>query len=148
MPGSVLIILVAGNLIGLALLHLLWAGARWGLGTYWPGRDMDSLMDLAGGRSPSGRNPHEAETALVALLLLTGAMLLLGQGGLLPLEGAFVSWGAWAIAVALLLRGTLGFFDTAIRKYYRGLPYERLNRICYTPYALLLGLAALTGLLL
>ncbi|MFC4639402.1 DUF3995 domain-containing protein [Deinococcus hohokamensis] len=130
--------LVGLVLMGLALLHV-----AWGLGVVWPGRNPQDLAGKVVGSTEVGRMPLSFACFAVAAGLSGAAVSLallphLGDGWpLLRVMG-------FAVAAVFLLRGLLGYILPRLTR--TGLPFDRLNRLIYSP--LCLALAGLTLLAL
>jgi hypothetical protein len=135
-----LAIVLAAVLAALSLLHL-----SWGFGVYWPGTDSISLAETVGGVAP-GRRMHPTWMCVaVALAIAAGAAVILvfsaGSHGD-PWRG--LSTAAYLALLGVFLgRGLAGFVPVIWRRT-EGTPFQRLNRLYYSPLCLLIagGMAA------
>jgi hypothetical protein len=127
--------LAAAVLCSLAALHVYWAGGgRWGSDVAVPKRGAQPLF-----------SPGPAATLIVAVLLFTAALVLLGRVGLwgswMPLW-IFVA-GSWTLAVVFAARVVGDLRWVGLFKQVRGTPFAWWDTWLYVPLAGLLALAAL-----
>ncbi|MBI1187416.1 MAG: DUF3995 domain-containing protein [Alphaproteobacteria bacterium] len=129
-------------LLTLAALHLYW-----GLGGRWPGRDEESLVAMVVGRTRSGRMPSLQASALVAFGLAFGAWLVAADRGGLSLGAPFslVNAGYFLMALVFAVRGMITYAFPAVFAYAKGTPFERLNRLYYSPLCLFIAFGLLTA---
>ncbi len=128
-------ILAAAVLFGLGAFHVYWAaGGGWGTGASIPERDGAPLFA-----------PGPAITLLVAALLGSAALVLLGRVGVwgdaLP-RWPFVA-GAWTIAAVFGGRVVGDFKWFGIFKRVTGTPFACWDTWLYVPLCALLAMAAL-----
>lgn len=126
-----------------AVIFVVLAGvhAYWAVGGLWPGTDTDSLHRTVVGGAPGRYAPGPTATWMVAAILLTAALTVLGGAGLLPVPvpRPWLRTSALVGAALLLLRGLQGFVDTRMRPGTAGGPFARLNVWLYSPLCLLLA---------
>jgi hypothetical protein len=133
--GSVLLlaIVAATVLAALSTLHLYWAsGGRWGHAGALPERH----------GQPAFR-PGAAATLLVAALLATASVLVLGRVGLGPAAplSRLTHTGTWIIAATFLLRGLGDFRLMGVFRRVRDTRFAWWDRHLYTPLSMGLGIA-------
>lgn len=127
-----LAVLIAAVLALLSALHLYWAlGGRWGHAAAVP--------ELDGERS---FHPGAAATVLVAGLLATAGMVVLGRVGLGPAAGfrVLTRVGAWLVAAVFLLRAVGDFRLMGVFRRVGETRFAWWDRHLYTPLSLMLGL--------
>ncbi len=127
--------LAAAVMLGLAALHLYWAGGgRFGSDVAIPRRDGRALFV-----------PGPAGTLMVAMLLGAAALVLLGRLGLwgrgLP-RWPFAA-GAWTIVMVFAARVVGDFRWFGLFKRMTGTPFAWWDTWLYVPLCALLALAAL-----
>jgi Protein of unknown function (DUF3995) len=128
-----LAVLIATVLAALSTLHLCWAvGGRWGHAAALPERD----------GQPAFR-PGAIGTLLVAALLATASVLVLGRVGLGPAARLtrLTGVGAWIIAAAFVLRGLGDFRLIGVFRRVRDTRFAWWDQHLYTPLSIALGLA-------
>lgn len=128
-----LALLVAPVLGALSVLHLYWGlGGRWGHSAALPERD----------HAPAFQ-PGAASTLLVAALLATAALVVLGRVGFGPLAGfdRLTRIAAWTVALTFFLRAVGDFRLLGLFRRVRDTRFARLDRVLYTPTSLALGIA-------
>jgi len=122
-----LTLVLTALLVALALLHILWA-----IGFWWPIRDERRLVAAVIGIRNAHRMPGPIPCALVAVLLLAGAMCLWLPPGTLRQTALLVA------ATVCLIRGFVPW-----RPLWRSLtptePFATLDRRVYGPLSLLLA---------
>jgi Protein of unknown function (DUF3995) len=127
-----LAVLIATVLAALSTLHLYWAvGGRWG--------HVAALPEHHG--QPVFR-PGALGTLLVAALLATASVLVLGRVGLGAAArlSRLTHVGAWIIAVVFLLRGLGDFRFIGVFRSVRDTRFAWWDRHLYTPLSIVLGL--------
>lgn len=127
-----LAILIVAVLAVLSALHLYWAlGGQWG--------HAPAVPELEG--RPSFR-PGTAATLLVAALLATAGVLVLGRVGLGPAAGfhRLTRVGVWLVAAAFLLRAMGDFRLVGLFRRIGETRFAWWDRHLYTPLSLLLGI--------
>jgi hypothetical protein len=140
MSGMALALIII--LLTLAALHLYW-----GLGGRWPGRDESELVATVIGRTKSGKMPSLAVAGAVAGALALGAWCVAAdRGGLnfgvpLPLVNA----GYFLMALVFAVRGVITYAFPAVFAYAKGTPFERLNRLYYSPLCLFIAFGLVTA---
>ena len=134
MPGP-LALGLAGLLTAIAALHLAWA-----FGLRWPAPKDGSLAAYVSG---SRRDPGRGVTITVASAILSGAAVIVAFSSPLA-PRAMAPWG-WLLALpyagltaVFLLRGAAGYVP-AVWRYAERTPFQRLNRLYYSPLCLLIG---------
>ncbi|HEX3197186.1 MAG TPA: DUF3995 domain-containing protein [Propionibacteriaceae bacterium] len=128
-----LAVLVATVLAALSILHLYWVvGGRWGHAAALPERNGQPMF-----------RPGAIATLLVAALLTTASVLVLGRVGLGPAAqlSPLTHIGAWIIAVTFLLRGVGDFRLIGLFRRVRDTRFAWWDRHLYTPLSIGLGLA-------
>ena len=133
--SSVFGISTAGVLFALGLLHVYWAGGgRWGTDVTVPKQDGKPLFQ-----------PPSAGTLLVAILLFSAGLVVLGRLGLwgtaLP-RWVFVA-GTWTLVAVFLGRVVGDFRWFGVFKRTRGTPFARWDTRLFVPLCLLLALGCL-----
>jgi hypothetical protein len=126
-----LAVLIATVLAALSILHLYWAvGGRWGHAAALPERH----------GQPAFR-PGAIATLLVAALLATASVLVLGRVGLGPAArlSRLTHVGVWIIAAAFLLRGLGDFRLIGVFRSVRDTRFAWWDRHVYTPLSIVLG---------
>jgi hypothetical protein len=116
----------------LSTLHLYWAaGGRWGHAAALPERHGQPAFQ-----------PGPLATLLVAALLATGSVLMLGRVGLGPAArlSRITHVGAWLIAAVFLLRGVGDFRLVGMFRSVRDTRFAWWDRYVYTPLSIVLGL--------
>jgi len=127
--------LAAAVMLGLAALHLYWAGGgRFGSDVAIPRRDGRPLFV-----------PWPAGTVIVAMLLGAAALVLLGRLGLWGrgLPRWLFAAGAWTIVVVFAARVVGDFRWFGIFKRMTGTPFAWWDTWLYVPLCGLLALAAM-----
>lgn len=136
---------IAASLVATVLIAIAWLHVHWGVGGVWPARNAEVLLEAVVGERATGRArrsmPGVAACFAVAALLLVAGMLPLLARDLLPvrLPASVTAAALWIAAGVLLLRGVGGFFERRLRPGIVGLPYDRLNRVFYSPLCLVLA---------
>jgi hypothetical protein len=133
---------IAGVLLGLiSLIHIYWA-----VGGHWPGNSTQNLTETVVGVARDQGMPGPAACLLVAACLAVAAVLPAIHVGLIPIEVPEIALtvGLWGLVGVFALRGLGGLFERHFRPSIIGLPYDRLNRVLYSPLSLVL--AALVSL--
>ncbi len=125
-------------LLFLAGLHIYW-----GRGGYWPAKSESGLLATVVGTSPTGRMPGAMACFAVTAFLAFAAAIPLAAQGLFPLPGAHIA--LYTLAGVFALRGVGGYFDRFLRPETVGLPYDRLNRVVYSPLCLVLAALLVVG---
>lgn len=128
-------ILTAGVLFSLSLLHVYWAaGGRWGTGVTIPIQDGRPLFE-----------PSPAGTLLVAFLLLSAGLVVLGRVGLwgsvLP-RWLFVA-GSWTLVAVFIGRVVGDFKWFGIFKPASESAFAWWDSWLYVPLCFLLALGCL-----
>jgi len=122
-------------LFALGLLHVYWAaGGRWGTDVTIPKRDGQPLFD-----------PPPAATLLVAFLLFSAGLVLLGR---LALWGiALPRWvciaGTWTLVAVFLGRVVGDFKWCGVFKRMRGTDFAWWDTCVYVPLCLFLAVGCL-----
>jgi hypothetical protein len=127
--------LAAAVMLGLAALHLCWAGGgRFGSDAAIPTRDGQPLFV-----------PGPAGTVMVAMLLGAAALVLLGRLGLWGrgLPRWLFTAGTWTIVIVFAARVVGDFRWFGIFKRMTGTPFAQWDSRLYVPLCALLALAAL-----
>ncbi|WP_438013636.1 DUF3995 domain-containing protein [Sorangium sp. So ce315] len=138
--GDVLAWASSAVLAALAAVHVYW-----GLGGGWPGDARHEKVEVVVGLPKGSPFPSLSQCLLVAFLLASSAALVLAQRyGRDVLPASALRGGVWAVVLVLGARGVGGFFDARLRPATRALPYDRLNRLVYSPLSLALA-AAVAG---
>lgn len=126
-------------LFALAGIHIYWAA-----GGFWPGDNLDSLMDTIYGYTPEGGFPALWLTALVIIGLLAAPFLVVYSNR--PFQSHALSIlmkiGGWGVIAVFTLRGIVGFFMGSIEPQIAGSDFEYLNRMIYSPLCLLIAAMA------
>jgi hypothetical protein len=125
----------AGVLLALALLHVYWAtGGTWGIDVTIPKRDGKPLFE-----------PPTAATLLVAFLLFSAGLVVLGRLGLwgsaLP-RWLFVA-GIWTLVAVFLARVVGDFAWFGVFKRMQGTPFAWWDTWLYVPLCGLIALGCL-----
>lgn len=127
-------VLVAAVLVVLSGMHVYWAfGGRWGHEATMPKREGRPAFQ-----------PGVVATLLVAGLLATAAVVLLGRVGLgpaAPMRG-LTQIGAWTIAAVFLLRGVGDFRLIGLFRRVHDTRFAWWDRRLYTPLSFALGMSA------
>jgi|GEM_PF-219399 len=142
MWAEVLSVSNAAVLGSLAIIHLYWA-----VGGFWPGTDRVSLKAkvLGGPATSPSPNPAACMAVVAALIFACGISLQLGMVWVwLPPGLARLS--AWAITLALFLRGSLGFVMARFPFWRSSTEFNRLNQRVYSPLCLMLAIGFVVGL--
>jgi hypothetical protein len=127
--------LAAAVMLGLAALHLYWAGGgRFGSAVAIPRRDGQPLFV-----------PGPVATLTVAMLLGAGAMVLFGRLGMWGhwLPRWLFAAGAWTIVIVFAARVVGDFRWFGLFKRMTGTPFAWWDNRLYVPLCALLALAAL-----
>ena len=124
-----------GLLFALGILHIYWAaGGRWGTDVTIPKHDGEPLFQ-----------PPPAGTLLVATLLFSAGLVVLGRLGLwgaaLP-RWAFVV-GTWTLVAVFLGRIVGDFRWFGVFKRMRGTAFARWDTWLFVPLCLLLAVGCL-----
>ncbi len=128
--------LVAGVLIVIAVLHILW-----GLNIWWPIRSEAALAKAVVGAKGITKMPPPAASFAVAIALLAGAWWALALGGVVTtwiFSDSLVTLGGYALVAVFVLRGIAGYTAFWARQCPEQ-PFHRLDRLYYSPLCLLLG---------
>ena len=133
MTGLAIALVAAFDL--LCVMHLYWA-AGGSAGT------LRALPERADG-TPVFR-PGPGSTLVVAALLAVAGLLVAQRAGILPgpFPPTLVRVGCWGVSGALLLRAVGEFRYVGFFKRVRGTAFARMDTLCYSPLALLLGAGA------
>jgi len=130
---------IAITLTIVAVVHAAWAA-----GAVWPGTDEASLSKTVVGTPGATKMPPRSLTGVVAALIFLAALWPLFWRGLLPyphiVPQTLVWLGMWVLALVFLGRGVAGYLPAMARTEQ---PFARLNRFCFSPLCLLLGLGFL-----
>lgn len=136
---DVVAIAIALILTLVALVHTAWA-----FGMVWPGTDEASLSRTVVGTPGATAMPPRSLTAVVATLIFLAALWPLFWRGLVPYPHAVpqtLIWlGMWALALVFLGRGLGGYLPAMMNTEQ---PFTKLNRLCYSPLCIVLGLGFL-----
>jgi len=123
-------------LLTLAALHLYW-----GFGGKWPGRDEQSLIGMVIGRTKTGRMPSLQSCALVASALLFGAWIIAADRGgyRFGVSLTLINAAYFLMALVFAVRGVVTYALPGVFAYAKGTPFERLNRLYYSPLCLFIA---------
>jgi len=133
--GAAVTLLLGGVILAIAALHLSWA-----FGSDWPA----PKGELAVYVTPGVRRPGAALTVAVAAAIALAGSIVLAFRVALPFPWSMVSAAAYfGVLLVFLIRGLAGYFPALWRRS-QGRPFNRLNRIFYSPLCLMIagGLAA------
>ncbi|MET9951759.1 DUF3995 domain-containing protein [Streptomyces sp. NPDC006339] len=124
-------LLLAAALLGVGVLHVLWA-----VGVSWPATSQE---DLARNATPDAAEIPRLLTALVAALSAGAAYVALAAhwDGLRLAPDWLYRVGIWGLVVVMALRGLVEPFASAGKGNGR---YNRLNRRVYAPFCVVLAL--------
>ncbi len=128
-------------LAGIGIMH-----AAWAMGSPWPARDFDALVEhILGPFSKDGSPPPPAPTWAIAGLLWAAALTLLGRLGLWGdwLPRWTFRWASWTLSGVLTTRAVVGFALSAFSPRVRTSTFGRWNALLYSPLCLALALASL-----
>ena len=122
-------------LVALGLLHVYWAaGGGWGSDVAIPRQDGKPLFE-----------PSTAATVVVAMLLFSAALVVLGRMGLWG--AALPRWpflaGAWVLVAVFVGRVVGDFRWFGVFKRVTGTPFAAWDTWLYVPLCLLLALGCL-----
>ena len=132
-----LAVILAAALFALAGIHLYWA-----FGGRWPGHDETSMVEHVVGRTRGMRAPGPLASAVVAVLLALGGLLVMA---VLTPQTVFSPWawaGRWILFVVFFGRG-LATYVPPVFRYAEGTPFAGLNRRAYGPLCLAIALGLL-----
>ena len=130
-------LIVASVLLFLSGLHVYWSfGGLWGSAAVVPTKANSNAQLF---------EPSPFATLVVALALLTAALVVLLRAEIFPLP--LPSWtaqiGAWVIAAVFLLRATGDFRYVGFFKKVRNTAFARMDSRLYSPLCLALALLTL-----
>ena len=133
-----------GAAVALTAIGLIHAG--WAMGSPWPARDVETLVEHILGPFARDSSPlPPAPTWGIAALLWAASLTLLGRlglwGGWLP-RWPF-RWASWTLGGVLTTRALAGFGISAFSARVRGSTFGRWNALLYSPLCLVLALASL-----
>ena len=131
------------SLMGTVLIALAALHAYWGFGGFWPGTDALSLSRIVGGFRKASR-PSAAACFMVALALGGAAMVAFALGGisLALLPPQLLLPASIVLTFVFLGRGAAGY-TAAWRRITPMQPFARLDRQCYSPLCLAVGVGFL-----
>jgi hypothetical protein len=134
--GDIAAAIAIVTLIAIAGLHIGWA-----MGSSFPARDRDALVQHVVGAPIGQPMPGRIATWIVAIGLVAIAACTAALRGWidLPLPDAWLDVGALVMVAIFALRGIGGFFEVVLRPSIKGTPYMHWSRRLYSPIAL--GLA-------
>lgn len=139
---DVIAIIAAAILLGLAVLHLVWAA-----GSPWPARSAAELQALVVGGAPGSAMPPPWACVGVAVVLALFAGGALAVRGLVPAPALdVVRVLTWIATGILAVRGVGGFFLAWLRPDTAGQPFTRWNRRLYSPLCVALAAALIAAL--
>ncbi|CAG9611910.1 hypothetical protein BACCIP111899_01082 [Bacillus rhizoplanae] len=132
---SFLIIVDAGILAFISLIHMYWAcGGTWGSKVVLPMKKDSGEYAFI---------PHKTGTFLVALAILCFAMMLLAQSGYLSFWNAsrYTKWGCMILAGIFFLRAVGDRKYVGIFKKVKGTKFSVYDTWLYSPLCLYIALS-------
>ena len=143
MPFSAILVVII--LLGIAVLHLLWA-----VGSHWPAKDEATLAKTVVGSKDIQKMPPRLASLLVAMVLIGAAHVVLAYAGLMQGFMLFQMYRIILVAMILVFsfRGLAAYIP-----HWRAMapeqPFARFDQTRYGPLCLaiaaLLFDVALTG---
>jgi len=133
MPISAILVVVV--LLGIAVLHLLWAA-----GSHWPAADEQTLAKTVVGSKGIKRMPPRLASFLVAVVLIGAAHVVLAYAGLVPGFLPFQMYRILLTAMILVFsfRGLAAYIP-----HWRAMapeqPFARLDQTRYGPLCIVIA---------
>jgi len=127
-------------LIAISALHALWA-----LGSPWPMKSDQELVKAVVGDEKIIEMPAKWQSALVAILLLAGAIWphVMEQTLVIPfLPPMLIALGGWTLTAVFIGRGLVGLTPW-FRRLLPEEPFRSYNRTYYSPLCIVIGLGFL-----
>ncbi|NRB21031.1 MAG: DUF3995 domain-containing protein [Rhodobacteraceae bacterium] len=133
MPFSAILVVIL--LLGIALLHLLWA-----MGSHWPAADEASLAKTVVGSKGIKKMPPRLASLMVALVLTGAAHVVLAYAGLMQEFLLFQMYRILLVAMILVFsfRGLAAYIP-----HWRAMapeqPFARFDQTRYGPLCILIA---------